>query len=73
VKKPKNTDPPLHHPLFGECVNVTALDATGIRQRLSESGHVVVDVRLLNGETRTLLASSFPVPAPPVVEQAVAA
>lgn len=56
-KKP--TDEILQHPVFGEVVNVTEPDATGKCQRVSESGHTVVDVKCADGERRTLLLSSF--------------
>lgn len=61
----KTSCPTLTHPVSGDCINVTEPDSTGKRQRVSESGHAVVDVRLPNGERRTLLLSSFTTPSPP--------
>lgn len=57
--------PTLTHPLFGDCINVTEPDSSGKRQRLSESGHTVIDIKLANGEKRVLLLSSFAAQEPP--------
>lgn len=68
----KSSGESLHHPHYGSVENVTPPDASGVRQRLSESGHIVIDVKLPNGEKRTLLLSSFkPAPSVPAGETPV--
>lgn len=63
----KSTGECLHHPHYGQVINITPPDSTGKRQRLSQSGHTVIDIKLPNGERRTLLLSSFAPEPPPSV------
>lgn len=63
----KNSHPTLTHPHYGAVENITPVNSEGKRQRVSESGHTIVDVRLPNGDRRTLLLSSFAPQPPPSV------